>query len=118
MANWQSNWLLMRYAIGGIFVALIFGYALFRSWDLLVGPELIIKSPTNGEVSKNGIIQVTGEAERIASLYLNGRQIFTDEAGAFKETLLLLPGYNIIVVEAKDKFGRQAAERLALINQK
>lgn len=96
---------------------LIGGYTLSRSWNLLAGPVVTIDTPTANETIKSSLIILAGHAERIATLTLNGRQIFTDGSGDFRESLLLFPGYNIIVIEAHDKFGRVTVQKLALINQ-
>jgi len=60
-------------------------------------------------------VLLRGSAERIAGLTVNGRQIFTDEAGTFQDSLLLLPGYNVITVAAKDRFNREVTEILHVI---
>jgi len=119
MANWRINW----FYYPGIWLTaatLIFigAYGLARSWNLLSGPEIIITAPADGLSLDDDFIQLIGEARRISTLSLNGRQIFTNQVGAFRESLLLLPGYNIIRLEAKDKFGRRVERHLTLVNQK
>lgn len=94
----------------GIIVALVavFSfYGLYRTKDFLQGPKIAIEYPKNGEVVSNSDIEIRGEVKNISLLYLNGRQIFTDKNGKFKENLLLARGYNIIKVSAKDKFNRE-----------
>jgi hypothetical protein len=117
MANFRNKFLRPKIIATLVVLVLIGGYALSRSWNLLAGPLIVIDTPTSGETLKSGYVIMAGEAKRIATLTLNGRQIFTDASGNFRESLLLLPGYNIIVVEAKDKFGRRTVQKLALINQ-
>lgn len=117
MANFRNKFLRFKVATPLIILLLIGGYALSRSWNLLAGPVIDIETPTTGETLKSSYVILAGHAKRIARLTLNGRQIFTDAAGNFRESLLLLPGYNIIVVEAEDKFGRRTVQNLALINQ-
>ncbi|MBP9856027.1 MAG: hypothetical protein KBC48_01840 [Candidatus Pacebacteria bacterium] len=116
MVRWWNNSWNPRYVIALVVILLIGGYALSRSWNLLAGPELIINTPIEGQAIKDSFITVSGEAERIASLHLNGRQIFTTTDGHFNESLLLLPGYNIIVITAEDKFGRELIKKITLIN--
>lgn len=115
MRWWKNSWN-PRYAIVLVVVLIIGGYAVSRSWNLLSGPKLIIDTPTEGQVIKDSFITVNGEVERISSLHLNGRQIFTTPEGHFSESLLLLSGYNIIVMVAEDKFGRQVIKKITLIN--
>ena len=89
-----------------IFVLIFTVYGLYKARGFLAGPKIKINEPENGQVFQNSLISVNGKAENVALIYLNGRQIFTDENGLFKESLLLAKGYGIITIEAKDKFGR------------
>ncbi len=45
----------------------------------------------------------------------NGRPLLIDKEGNFKETLLLLPGYNNALFVAQDKFGRFKEQNLELV---
>lgn len=82
---------------------------------LMAGPEIIVTSPRDGEVVNDALITITGTAKRISLITLNGRQIFTDEAGHFKEELLLAYGYNILELKAQDNFGRITDQTLRLV---
>lgn len=94
----------------GLLIFVIVGYGLWRSSDLIKGPEVVISSPTDGGVSLDDGTTVSGKAHRISAIFLNGKQIFTDNTGYFEETLLLAEGYNIIEVKARDRFGRETKE--------
>jgi hypothetical protein len=96
-----------------IFVFIIYG--LFRAENFLQGPKIIIDSPQNGQVFTTADIEVSGQARNISLLYLNDRQIFTDQNGNFKEIAILANGYNILELTAKDKFGREIRENLELV---
>lgn len=94
-----------RRALFGIIIIFIAfsSYALYQSRDYIRGPNVKIEN-----ISRNGnLFVVSGIAERIAFLSLNGKRIYTDEKGLWQETVLLLPGYNIVEVVAKDRFGRE-----------
>ena len=93
----------------------LLGYGLYQTSDLWRGPELHIATPTNGQTFAQNPITINGQAERIAYLWLNGQPIFTDEHGQFSQKLLLAPGYNIIKLEARDKFGRSVSRSLQLV---
>ena len=100
-------------AIGAI--SLIVGYGAFRAKSLVEGPDIGIASPLNGATSTESLITVKGYAKNISFLTLNGNKIFTDESGVFTERVLLSYGYNIMTLEAKDRFGRTAQKTLQLI---
>ena len=88
---------------GFIFLSL---YAVYQTRALVGGPELFVAEPKNGSNFSSPEIVVSGKAQNISFITLNGLQIFTDEAGNFARRLVLAPGYNVITLEAKDKFNR------------
>jgi len=90
-------------------------YFLYQARGFLLGPEIAIDSPRPGEVTHDSYLSVKGQAFNIASLSMNGRQIFIDERGVFNESLLLARGYNIIEITASDKFGRISKEKREVI---
>ncbi len=99
----------MKTKIGLILIPLIIFmlFGLYKAKDFLVGPKIVIESPIDGQVFTTSDIEINGQASNISLLYLNGRQIFTNQNGNFKENLLLARGYNILQIEAKDKFNRE-----------
>jgi len=70
----------------------------------------------DGAVLTENIIKITGNAKNAINLTLNGREISVDQAGNFNETIALLPGYNIISIIAKDKFGYVDEKNYKLIH--
>jgi len=84
----------------------IIGYSLFEFRWVIQGPIIEVESPKNGESFESSLIEVRGKIKNVAFLSLNDYQITVDTAGVFKEKLLLSPGYNIVKLETKDRFGR------------
>ena len=66
-----------------LIVAVIAGYSYFKFHDLLAGPIITLYSPTDGTSLNKELVMVKGKAERISTIFLNGRKIFTDRQGAF-----------------------------------
>ena len=84
---------------------LFIGYALFQARFLLTGPVVtLIHSPQT--VQSERLIALEGSAENIVYLTLNGRQIYTDKNGYFKEALVLENGYTVATLQAHDRYGR------------
>lgn len=88
-----------------IFFILIIAYAVFGSHNLISGVKIKNVNIVDGAKVTNSVVEVTGNAKNAIILTLNGREISIDENGNFNETIALLPGYNIINIAAKDKFG-------------
>lgn len=105
----------IKISISLVLLGLILTYAYFQSSDFLHSPSVFITEPSNKAVFDESLVLISGTAKKVSRLSLNGRQIFTDEAGVFKEQLLLSPGYNIITLVAKDRFDRDSIEVLELV---
>lgn len=98
-----------------VFFLFIIIYGFFRSTDLIFGVKIKNVNIADGQKFDQSVIEVTGMAKNAIYLTLNGREISVDKAGNFKENIALSPGYNIITLEAKDKFGHTDKEDYKLI---
>ena len=109
---------LLKFALVGIVFALILVYGVFQARQLLEGPIITITSPTNGSTVSDTKTILTGKAENVSYITLNGRQIYANEEGLISEPLLLPVGYNIIQVSGADKFGREVTHTINLVAEK
>jgi len=96
-------------------ILFIASFTLFQSRNLIAGPQIVINYPQNGETVENSLTEILGNAQNISEIKLNGRNIFVNEEGDFKENVLLSYGYNLIVFEIKDRFNRKEIKKLELI---
>lgn len=81
-------------------------YAGWQGRHLILGPELtVINEPS--VVQNDRVIMISGTADNVTSLSLNGRPIMTDQAGNFTEGVVLENGYGVVSLDARDRFGRQ-----------
>src|SRR3989344_2710151 len=87
-----------------VFFLIVAGYAYFEGRALLYGPAIEI-SPRVMEVDEP-FITISGTALRIVSLSLNGMPISVTEKGDFEEGYVLTPGYNRLILNARDKYGK------------
>lgn len=99
----------------GIFILIIFVYSFFQTRNLILGPSINIESPTNGSTYNTPLVEIKGIAKNINYLTLDDRTIFTDNLGNFDEKMLLSPGYNVIKLEARDKFGKHTNKIIEII---
>ena len=89
---------------------------MYNSRIFIAGPQIDILRPQNGEtITESPLIRVQGEARNIAFMELNNKQIDTNEESKFNEPVLLYPGYNVITIFAKDKFGRTVEKQIELV---
>lgn len=109
MSPFQTNFTLGKMIKIFLFSTLIFIillYFAFQARLIIGGPNIILKEepPTK---SFSRMIKLVGETKNITHLWLNGKQIFTDESGNFEEELILENSYTIATLQAKDRYGRE-----------
>lgn len=95
---------LIQIVLISIFFAFIIFYAYSRTSLLSQGPSLSLKNLQNGQTISTRTLTLEGNAKRAIKLTLNNREILIDQDGNFKDLIILHPGLNLLVLEAKDKF--------------
>lgn len=96
---------ILFYICVGIGIFGFIAYALFQARFILEGPEIFLTSTTSPSQSQR-LITLQGTAKNIVRISLDGRQIYTDKYGNFKEALVLENGYTIATLQAEDIYGR------------
>lgn len=90
-------------------------YSGFQAYKMIRGPVIYITAPLNGETYITPLIEIKGVTKNVSSITLNDRTLYIDRAGNFIDALLLIPGYNIIKLEAKDRFGARTQKLIEII---
>ena len=90
----------------GVVLLVFAAYGLVKAWPLIAGPTLSIASPQNYASFPDGIVTVSGVADRIALLTLDGTPVLHDQNGSFSTTLTFPRGGSILTLSATDQFGR------------
>ncbi len=89
---------------------LILGYGLFEGRKLILGPQITILSPLNGSATSSRDVLISGKAYNIAFLSIDNSPAYVDTAGYFSEVISPPPGYSVLTVAAKDRFGRTVSK--------
>ncbi len=105
----------IKIAIAVIIILGLGTYAYIQSREYLRGPVIEIISPANGSTVYESAVHIKGHAHNISYLSLDDREISTDTAGNFDEVLLLAPNYSILVLKARDRFGREVRQNIELV---
>jgi hypothetical protein len=87
--------------VGLLFIA----YTIFQARFILTGPQITFSSEI-ASIQTERVVTLEGNTANIVKLTLNGREIYTDKSGYFKEALVLENGYTIATLEAHDRYGR------------
>lgn len=89
-------------------ISLFVWYVFFQARLVIAGPSLMLMNEP-GITHHERAITISGKAENVIAISLNGRPVFTDDDGNFTESLVLENGYTIMTMVAEDRFGRQAS---------
>jgi len=76
-----------------------------KVYPFVHGPTLLLEELENGTTLHEPKITLSGIAKYTKNISINGVPIELSPDGAFSESIVLAPGYNIITTEAKDRFG-------------
>lgn len=90
-----------------LFIAIV-SYVAFQARFLIMGPQITLDETPITEQNMR-IVTLSGKAFNISRLWLNDRQIYTDENGYFKEALVLENSYTISTLRATDRYGRETS---------
>jgi hypothetical protein len=104
------------YIIGLILLVVIAGYSLFQAKNLIIGPVMTIEEPLDGATLPFSLYTVRGSAQNISQISLNDKPIFVNDRGIFQEKLIAPPGYSIIKMTVKDRFGRSKTQHIHLMH--
>ncbi len=97
----------------------VLGYAAWQGFGLVASPSISITSPSEQfTVVDEAVIEVSGSAEREATVLVNGEPTTVNgETGDFSETVFLQRGYNYIMVEVVNSFSTRTTETFVVIYQ-
>lgn len=94
---------------------IVLGYSFIALAGFVKGPRITVVSPKTGLAANKPLTDVAGHVVHSNDLSINDLPVSLDLAGNFAERLLLAPGYNIIVIKAKDRYGRTTEEKIETI---
>ena len=105
----------MRRTLVIVFFVLLIAYALFQARFVILGPRIQIDSPKDNSTLTSNVLVVSGRAENVAYLSLDGRQIYTDKDGNWSEKLIAPEGISILELAARDRFGRETEKTIRVV---
>lgn len=85
----------------------IVGFVGVEIYPFVHGPQLNLETLSDGTTLTEPLVALQGQARYTKDLFINGSPLATSPDGSFAEKLLLNPGYNVITVSAKDRFGSE-----------
>lgn len=94
--------IIQRLAIAVVILACFayLGYIIYKS---ISPPSLTIDTPADNLITTHTEIDIAGHVEPESQLLINGREIVSDQDGAFHDSITLQNGVNVITIEATKK---------------
>lgn len=91
-------------------IILVFSYA--KMSFMVKGVEI---EATIEQTDNSSLATVSGIASKATYITLNGREIFIDKEGNFSESIAMLPGFSVVTLNARDKFGKTAEKKFEIV---
>jgi len=109
----------MKWWVGIMSCVALFSIIMVFSYEKMFFMVMGVKIEANIEQNNDSpLAQISGTADKAIFLSLNGREIFIDKNGNFSESIAVLPGFSIVTLSAKDKFGKTAEKKFELVKEK
>lgn len=87
-----------------VLIGVVIFYVHFQARNIISGPKITL-TDTYTPIQHDRHITLTGTAQNVTKLTVNGKEIHTDESGVFNHVIILENGYTRTTIEAYDRFG-------------
>lgn len=102
--------------VGALLFAGIVGYTVFVGSPYLLGPSVSVTTPAQHATVSTPTVAVSGKTERVAIVTLNDQPIPLLEDGTFSVERAFPPGYTVLMIRARDRFGREETRVIRFLN--
>lgn len=93
----------------GVALSILF-YLGFQVYTILTPPKLVIFDPTDGLMTNDATISVSGQVEKGSHVQINGVEVLLTNIGKFSYEVALERGLNVIKIEGSKRYSRSALE--------
>jgi transcriptional regulator with XRE-family HTH domain len=98
---------IIRFALISLIIILVIGYLSYEVNKIFQPPELTVAQPSENIIIDENFIEIKGQTEKEARVYINEKEVFLDGLGEFKATLDLQKGINLIKITSVKKHSRE-----------
>jgi cytoskeletal protein RodZ len=95
----------------------ICGYFGYQVKAIVTPPDLLVFEPSDGVMTDQAKIQVTGDAEDGAQVTINGMSVLLSQDGTFEVDISLERGLNVITIESTKRYSKPATEYRRVVLQ-
>jgi Glucodextranase, domain B len=93
----------------------ILGVIFYNTKDIFFGASFSIVAVADGATVQDSFLPISGNAKNATEVDINGRTIALDKKGLFSDGIVLSPGYNIVEIKQRDRFGKEQKKVLHLV---
>jgi hypothetical protein len=93
----------------------VLGVVFYNTKDIFFGSSFSIVAVSDGATVQNSFLPISGNAKNATEVDINGRTIALDKKGLFSDGIVLSPGYNIVEIKQRDRFGKEQKKVLHLV---
>jgi len=87
---------------------ILIGYFAWQVSQIYQPPKLLVSQPDKNLITSQSFIEVKGQTEKEARVFINGKEVFLDSQGDFKADLDLQKGLNLIKISAVKKHSKES----------
>ncbi len=102
----------------GFLVCATLLYGGFKLFPLIVGPQITIYSPHDGDTVSTPTFELSGQVSKVREITVQGRPIPIGTDGHFAEIVLAQAPYTILVITATDFYGKTITKTIRVIGEK
>lgn len=95
----------------------IVGYFGYQIRAIISPPILLVYEPSDGILTADALISVTGQAGENAQVTVNGVEVLLSKDGTFELDVALERGLNVIAIESTKRYSRPATEYRRVVLQ-
>ncbi len=99
-------------AIAGLAVICYISWSIYQTFE---PPTIAFDKPFEDSKTTESAINVSGSSTPGAQLWFNDKLVIVDEAGHFKQEILLASGLNIVTIRAKTKHSRSYERTVQIV---
>ncbi len=93
----------------------VFMLVAYNTKDLFFGAPFAVHTAVDGATVTDSFLPIKGVAKHASALEINGRVVAMDKTGTFSDGVVLSPGYNIIEISQRDRFGKEKTKVVHLV---
>lgn len=97
------------FALSLVGIAIV-GYLGIQVRAIISPPELMVFAPSDGILTQEALISVTGQAQEGARVQVNGVDVLLSKDGTFEVDVALERGLNVIAIESTKRYSKPATE--------